>query len=295
MIRIIEVGPRDGLQNEPETVATETKIALVDALSHAQVDEIEVSAFVSPKWVPQLADALAVFQGITRQEGVSYSALVPNMHGLERAVEAKVDRIAVFTAASESFTRKNINASIDQSFGRFVPVISNARELKMPIRGYVSTAFYCPYEGRIAPKSAAQVIQRLFDLGVDEVSIGDTVGKAKPDDVTALLSLLPKELLATRVAMHFHDTYGHARANARRSYEFGVEIFDSSVGGLGGCPFAPGASGNVSTEGLVGEFRDVGAPVRVDLEKLAVGRRIMEQTLNRKLGRPCRPDDEDCA
>lgn len=293
MIRIIEVGPRDGLQNEPETVATETKIALVDALSQAGVDEIEVSAFVSPKWVPQLADALAVFRGIKRHKGVSYSALVPNMHGLERAVEAQASRVAVFTAASESFTRKNINASVDQSFGRFVPVISAARELNLPIRGYVSTAFWCPYEGRIAPKSAAQVILRLFDLGVEEVSIGDTVGKAKPDEVTALLSLLPKDMLSAQIAMHFHDTYGHARANARRSYEFGVETFDSSVGGLGGCPFAPGASGNVSTEGLVGEFRDVGAPVRVDLEKLAAGRKIMEETLHRRLGRPSRPDVDD--
>jgi hydroxymethylglutaryl-CoA lyase len=253
-VRIVEVGPRDGLQNEPVTIPTDVKVAFVDALGATGVSEIEVSSFVSPRWVPQLADAEEVFGRIRRVPGVVYSALVPNERGLERAKAARVDKVAVFTAASETFNRKNINASIAESIERFRPVV---RDGGVPVRAYVSTAFWCPYEGRIAPAAVAEVVRRLVDLGVGEISIGDTIGKAVPDEVRALLgALLPSPV---PLALHFHDTYGHAVENAlcgRR--EFGIEAFDASAGGLGGCPYAPGASGNVSTEALAAALGDAG-------------------------------------
>ncbi len=261
LVRIIEVGPRDGLQNEPVTRPTASKIAFVDALSLTGVAEIEVSSFVSPQWVPQLADAEDVFRGITRKKGVVYSALVPNERGLERAWAAGVDKIAVFTAASETFNRKNINASIAESIERFRPVV---REAGLPVRAYVSTAFWCPYEGRIAPAAVKDVVRRLVDLGVNEISIGDTIGKATPDEVRELLNaLLPA---AVPLALHFHDTYKQAVENALAAWlEFGVDAFDSSAGGLGGCPYAPGASGNVATETLVAALEAAGAKTGVDV------------------------------
>ncbi len=258
MIRIVEVGPRDGLQNESAIVPTGAKVAFIDALSRSGLKEIEAGAFVSPKWIPQLADSDEVFRRIRREPGVTYSALVPNEQGLARALAAKVDRIAVFTAASETFNRKNINASIAESIDRFVPVLAKAAAEKLPVRGYVSTAFWCPYEGRIAPARVAEVSRRLFDLGVAEVSIGDTIGKASPDEVNALLDALLPVAPAERYAMHFHDTFGRAVANCLASAARGIRIFDSSAGGIGGCPYAPGASGNVSTQALVGAFPDCG-------------------------------------
>lgn len=251
MIRIVEVGPRDGLQNEKATIPTDVKVAFVDALSVSGLSEIEVSSFVSPKWIPQLADATEVFHRIARRPGVRYSALVPNEAGLARAVEAKVDMIAVFTAASETFARKNINASIAASIERFRRVVA---ESPVPARGYVSTAFHCPYEGPIAATAVIPVCQTLLELGCWELSIGDTIGKATPDEVSALIERLLPMVSAERLALHFHDTYGRAVANAERGAALGITAFDSSAGGIGGCPYAPGASGNVSTQALVDLF-----------------------------------------
>lgn len=276
MIRIVEVGPRDGLQNEKKTIPTDVKVAYIDALSETGVDEIEASAFVSPKWVPQLADAADVFRRIQRKPGVVYSALVPNEQGLDRAIEARVDKIAVFTAASETFNRKNINASIEESIRRFEPVLKRAT---MPVRGYVSTAFWCPYEGKVAPKKTVEVVQRLIDLGVQDVSIGDTIGKAVPDEVRALLTLLLKKLSADRIAMHFHDTYRHAVENVLASWKMGIETFDSSAGGIGGCPYAPGASGNIATEAVVRELSAAGAEVKGSLQGLEGAKRIIQSAL----------------
>lgn len=257
-IRIVEVGPRDGLQNEQEIVPTDAKIAFIEALSQTGLREIEAGAFVSPKWIPQLADSDEVFAKIRRVPGVVYSALVPNEKGFERAQGAGAEKIAVFTAASETFNKKNINATIVESIERFEPVVVRAAAAKLAIRGYISTAFWCPYEGKIAPVPVVEVAKRLLDLGVHELSIGDTIGKATPDEVKALLDLLLPMAGAGRVAMHFHDTYGRAIENCRASYALGIRTFDSSAGGIGGCPYAPGASGNVSTQALVDAFPDSG-------------------------------------
>ena len=273
MIRIVEVGPRDGLQNEPNFVPTEAKISFVDALSKTGAVDIEASAFVSPRWVPQLKDAAEVFGAIKRLEGVSYSALVPNDKGLDRALESKVDRIAVFTAASETFNQNNINASIADSFVRIQPVVERAEAMKLSYRGYVSTAFWCPYEGKIEPKKAADVIERLADCGVTDVSIGDTIGKASPQDVKDLLDEVLKRVPAERIAMHFHDTYGRASDNVLASWEYGITIYDACTGGIGGCPYAPGASGNVATSTVVRTLRAAGAEVPVDLDAIEAARK----------------------
>jgi len=271
-IRIVEVGARDGLQNETAPVPTETKIAFVDALSGTGVDEIEVSAFVSPRWVPQLGDAEEVFRRISRRQDVAYSALVPNEKGLERALEAWVDKVSVFTAASETFNRKNINTSIGGSIRRFLPVVEGARGAGLSVRGYVSTAFWCAFEGKIAPEATVDVVERLVDLGVHEVSISDTIGKASPDEVQKLLDLLLPRLSSDRIAMHFHDTYGRGVENVLASWSYGLRIFDASVGGLGGCPYAPGATGNVATEAIVEALEGEGETVGVDLRGLTQAR-----------------------
>ncbi|HEV8598027.1 MAG TPA: hydroxymethylglutaryl-CoA lyase [Gemmatimonadales bacterium] len=251
MIHLVEVGPRDGLQNEARFVPTEVKIAFVDALSACGFQEIEVSSFVSPKWVPQLADAAEVFAGIRRNPGVVYMALVPNQAGLERAQQAHADKIAVFTAASETFSRKNTNASIAETLQRFRPVVANAA---CPVRGYLSTAFHCPFEGPITPAQVLPVAQALLDLGCAELSIGDTIGKATPEEVQNLFELLLTACPPDRLTAHFHDTYGNAVTNARTAATLGISTFDSSAGGLGGCPYAPGAPGNVATQALVSAF-----------------------------------------
>jgi hydroxymethylglutaryl-CoA lyase len=278
-IRIVEVGARDGLQNETAPVPTEAKIAFVDALSGTGVDEIEVSAFVSPRWVPQLGDAEEVFRRISRRQDVVYSALVPNEKGLERALEAKVDKVSVFTAASETFNRKNINTSIEGSIQRFLPVVESARSTGLPVRGYISTAFWCAFEGKIAPEATVDVVERLVDLGVDEVSISDTIGKASPDEVTRLLDLLLPKLSSDRIAMHFHDTYGRGVENVLASWSYGLRIFDASAGGLGGCPYAPGATGNVATEAVVDALEGEGETVGVDLRGLAQARQLLDPFL----------------
>jgi len=250
-IRIIEVGPRDGLQNEAAQVPTTVKVAFVDALSACGFDEIEVSSFVRPEWIPQLADAEEVFAGIRRAPGVTYSALVPNQRGLDRALAAGAGKVAVFTAASETFSRKNTNASIAETLERFRPVVARAT---VPVRGYVSTAFHCPFEGPIAPAAVLPVARALLELGCAELSIGDTIGRATADEVRRLfeqlLSICPPE----RLAAHFHDTFGQAVENARAAESLGIRIFDASAGGIGGCPYAPGAPGNVATAALVAAF-----------------------------------------
>jgi len=283
-VRVVEVGPRDGLQNEPRPIPTEAKVRFVDALSDAGCPEIEVSAFVSPERVPQLQDAEEVFARIRRRPDTVYSALVPNERGLERALTARAGKVAVFTASSETFNRRNVNASIAESIQRFVPVVAGARQASLKVRGYVSTAFWCPYEGRIEPPAVVRVARELLELGVDEISIGDTIGKAVPSEVHALLDALLDHVAQDRLAMHFHDTYGTAVANALASYERGIAIFDSSAGGVGGCPFAPGAAGNVATEDLVWALTRSGASVPVDLERL----RAASDLLASALGRPLR-------
>ncbi|MFN0178791.1 MAG: hydroxymethylglutaryl-CoA lyase [Gemmatimonadales bacterium] len=273
MIRLVEVGPRDGLQNEKAIIPTEVKVAFVDALSACGFAEIEVSSFVSPKWIPQLADATEVFRQIRRRPGTIYSALVPNQAGLTRAIDAAADKIAVFTAASESFTRKNINATIAESIERFGPVVGSA---PVPVRGYVSTAFHCPYQGRIAPEAVVPVCLALLELGCAELSIGDTIGKATPDEVEALLDLLLPRIPATRIALHFHDTYGRAVANAKRGADLGITMFDASAGGIGGCPYAPGASGNVATQDLIELF---GPATRIDRDRVDTAAAIVRAWL----------------
>jgi hydroxymethylglutaryl-CoA lyase len=247
----VEVGPRDGLQNEARIVPTDVKIRFIDALSETGLSEIEVSSFVSPKWVPQLADAAEVFAGIRRAPGVIYSALVPNRRGLDGAIAARADKVAVFTAASETFSMRNTNATIAESLDRFRPVL---RDATVPVRGYVSTAFHCPFEGPIAPHQVLPVVRALFDMGCAEVSIGDTIGKATGDEVRRLLDDLLPHWPAAKLALHFHDTFGQAVDNALVGYDMGITIFDASAGGIGGCPFAPGAPGNVSTQALVAAF-----------------------------------------
>jgi hydroxymethylglutaryl-CoA lyase len=273
--RIVEVGPRDGLQNEKTIIDTAKKIAFVDALSVSGPSEIEVTSFVAADRIPQLADAEQVLAGIQRRPGIVYSALVPNERGFERALALRPDKIAVFTAASETFNQKNIKTSIAGSFERFAKVLPRARAEKWPVRGYVSTAFWCPYEGKISPQQASAVIAQLFDAGVDEVSIGDTIGKAVPEEVDALLDLVLAYAKPERIALHFHDTYGNAVENVRRGYQRGITTFDASAGGLGGCPYAPGAKGNVATDIVVRALRDLGAQVDLDLDALARARALL--------------------
>ena len=297
MIRMTEVGPRDGLQNEKTIVPVEAKVAFVDALSVTGVTEIEVSAFVSPRWVPQLGDAEEVFKRIARRQGVVYSALVPNEKGLDRALEARVDKCSVFTSASETFNRNNINTSIEGSIRRFQPVVKSARKAGLPVRGYVSTAFWCAFEGKIAPEAAVEVVERLVDLGVNEVSISDTVGKALPDEVRRLLDLVLPRLSSDRIAMHFHDTYGRGVENVLASWSHGIHIFDASVGGLGGCPYAPGATGNVATDAVVKALRKKGETVDIDLQGLRQARHLLDPFLvdeRRSLPKNGSPACADC-
>ena len=274
-IRIVEVGPRDGLQNEKIQVPTDVKVRFVDALSRCGLEEIEVSSFVSPKWIPQLADAEEVFAAIRRAPGVTYMALVPNERGLERAERAHADKVAVFTAASESFSLKNTNATIAETLVRFEPVIARA---SVPVRGYISTAFHCPFEGPVAPAKVLDVARALLELGCAELSIGDTIGKASPSEVSRLFEQLLSICPPGRLAAHFHDTFGQAVENAMAAAALGIRTFDSSAGGLGGCPYAPGAPGNVSTQALVRAFPD---RTGVDIGKLDAASSIVRPYLSR--------------
>lgn len=283
-IRIIEVGPRDGLQNESDIVSTEAKVSLVNALSRTGVAEIEAGSFVSPRAIPQLADSDEVFRRIERRPGIIYSALVPNERGLERARAAAVTKIAIFTAASETFTRRNINCTIRESIDRFRPVAFGAKRDGMTLRGYVSTVTHCPFEGAIQPSQVLGVMRQLLDLGVDEISLGDTVGKAAPRDIRRLLDEIVPRMDRSRLSLHFHDTCGMAVANVLTAWtEYRIEAFDTAAGGLGGCPYAPGASGNVATEDVVYALKASGALLTVDERKVIAAAGEIGKVLNRPL------------
>jgi hydroxymethylglutaryl-CoA lyase len=280
---LVEVGPRDGLQNEQVSISTEDKIAFINRLSAAGLPVIEVSAFVSPKWVPQMADAAAVFAGIDRQPGTRYSALVPNVAGLERAMQAGVTDIAVFAAASETFSRKNINQGIDQSLEGYKTVCARALAAGLRVRGYLSTAFGCPYEGAVPTEKVIDVVQRLLALGVFEVAVSDTIGVAHPGQVRGVLDKLTVRVAAAQVALHFHDTRGTALANVLASLPYGIATFDASAGGLGGCPYAPGAAGNLATEDLVYMLDGLGIETGVSLTALAEASAFIAARLDHRL------------
>ena len=257
-VEIFEVGPRDGLQNEQHEISVAEKVALVDCLSRAGFSRIEVASFVSPKWVPQMAGSGEVLAGIMRTEGVRYAALTPNMRGYEEALAAKADEIAVFASASEGFSKANINATIAESIQRFVPILEAARHIDLPVRGYVSCVTDCPYDGPTPPERAAEVADALFAHGCYEISLGDTIGQGSPDKIAHMLLAVRERVPVTRLAGHFHDTNGRAIDNIDASLALGVRVFDAAVGGLGGCPYAPGAAGNVATEAVVEHLERLG-------------------------------------
>ena len=283
-VRIVEVGPRDGLQNEKAIVATAAKIELIDRLSATGLQSIEATSFVSPKWVPQLADAAEVFAGITRKPGVAYPVLVPNEQGYDRALEVGAREVAVFTAASEAFNRSNINASIDESIERFVPVLERARNDGVRVRGYVSTVLGCPYQGEVPLGDVVRVASRLHALGCYEVSLGDTIGVGTPAKARAMLRAVAAEVPMPALAIHFHDTYGQALANILACLEEGVTVVDSAVSGVGGCPYARGASGNVASEDVVYMLHGLGIRTGVDLDTLAETGRWLAGLLGRETG-----------
>jgi isopropylmalate/homocitrate/citramalate synthase len=282
-VTIYEVGPRDGLQNEPETLGLEVRVGFIDRLTEAGLPAIEVGSFVSPSAIPQLADSEEVFARIHRASGVRYPALVPNLKGLERALRSGVQEIAVFTAASETFNQHNIHAGVDESIERFRPVVARAREEKVRVRGYVSTAFGCPYEGEIPPEAVREVTHKLLDLPVDEISISDTIGVGTPGAVYDVVEALYDSGVSRGVlALHFHDTRGTALANVYAGLECGVTTFDASAGGLGGCPYAPGASGNLATEDLVYMLEGLGIETGVVLPRVVEASRFLAEALGRR-------------
>ena len=267
-VKIVEVGPRDGLQNEKMSIATDVKVALIDRLSDAGLPAIEAAAFVSPKWVPQMADAADVMARIRRKPGVAYPVLVPNMQGFDAAVRAGVQEVAVFGAASETFSQKNINSSIAESLDRFRPVVAAAKEANIRVRGYISCVLGCPYEGDVAPEAVAKVADALHRMGCYEISLGDTIGVGTPGKTVAMLEAVAQRVPVAKLAGHYHDTYGQALVNIYASLEQGVAVFDSSVAGLGGCPYAKGATGNVATEDVVYLLHGIGSATGVDLDRL---------------------------
>ncbi|HEY2396631.1 MAG TPA: hydroxymethylglutaryl-CoA lyase [Rudaea sp.] len=283
-VHIVEVGARDGLQNEKAIVPTLVKVELIDRLSDTGLQTIEATSFVSPKWVPQLADALEVYSAITRRPGVRYPVLVPNVQGYERARSVGATEIAVFTAASEAFNRKNINASIDESIERFVPVMERACADGVAVRGYVSTVLGCPYQGDVPVADVVSVARRLHDLGCYEISLGDTIGIGTPAKARAMLAAVAGEVPMAALAVHFHDTRGQALANILACLEFGVSVVDASVSGTGGCPYARGASGNVATEDVVYMLHGMGIATGVDLERLVDTGRWLSAQLGRDNG-----------
>lgn len=267
-VRIVEVGARDGLQNEKTLLPTDVKIALIDRLSSTGLKTIEATSFVSPKWVPQMADAAEVYQGIRKVPGVSYPVLVPNEQGYERARAVGVNEIAVFTAASEAFNRKNINASIDESIERFMPVLARAKADGVKVRGYVSTVLGCPYQGEVPVSDVVRVARRLHELGCYEISLGDTIGVGTPAKARAMLHAVAQDVPMAALAVHFHDTYGQALANILSCLEEGVRVIDSAVSGTGGCPYAKGATGNVASEDVVYMLHGMGLHTGIDLDIL---------------------------
>lgn len=282
-VSIFEVGARDGLQNETP-VSTGAKVQLIEHLAQAGIKRIEAGSFVSPKWVPQMADSTQVLNEIPRQAGVKYSALTPNLKGFELALAAKADEVAIFGAASESFSRKNINCSIDESIERFLPLMEQAKAHNIPVRGYVSCVLGCPYEGNIALSDVTRVAQTLYDMGCYEISLGDTIGVGTPLQARKMVEAVAAKVPVNKLALHFHDTYGQALANILACLETGVSVIDSSVAGLGGCPYAKGASGNLATEDVVYMLHGMGIETGIDLTKLSHAGNVISQVLGRDSG-----------
>jgi hydroxymethylglutaryl-CoA lyase len=280
-VKIVEVGPRDGLQNESQPVPADVKIALIDRLTEAGLPVIESGSFVSPKWVPQMAGSAEVMAGIRRNPGISYPVLVPNMKGLEAALAAGVEEIAIFGAASESFSQKNINCAIAESLARFRPVVESALANGLRVRGYLSCVLGCPYEGAVSPDVVAGLSAELMAMGCYEVSLGDTIGVGTPGKAAALLERTAREVPMDRLAVHFHDTYGQALANIYAALDLGIAVLDSSVAGLGGCPYAKGASGNVATEDVVYMLNGLGIETGIDLDALVDAALFISQALDR--------------
>ncbi len=283
-VRVVEVGPRDGLQNESRLIATADKIALIDRLSATGLGSIEVTSFVSPKWVPQLSDAADVVAGITRKPGVHYPVLVPNEQGYDRALAAGVEEIAVFSAASEAFNQKNINASIEQSLARFAPIMQRAQQDGVRVRGYVSTVLGCPYQGRVPLEEVVRVAQKLHEMGCYEISLGDTIGVGTPHQARAMLRAVAGQVPMDALAVHFHDTYGQALANVLACLEEGVRVVDAAVAGVGGCPYARGASGNLASEDLVYMLHGMDIQTGIDLPLLARTGQWLAALLGRETG-----------
>lgn len=280
-VRLVEVGPRDGLQNETATIPLSTKVELIDRLGEAGLSSIEVGAFVSPKWVPKMADTDRVLTKIRHYPGVSYSVLVPNMRGYRDAVKSKVQEIAIFTAASETFSQKNTHCSIDESLQRFGEVCGEAKSNHIRVRGYISCVLGCPYEGKVNIGVVADIAQRLMELGCYEVSLGDTIGIGTPLKAREMVTAVMRQVAIEHLAVHFHDTYGQALANIFATLELGIQVVDSSVAGLGGCPYAKGATGNVATEDVLYMLNDMGIETGVDLDKIIETALFISQRLNR--------------
>jgi len=267
-VTLFEIGPRDGLQNEAKQINTDVKSKLVNRLSQTGLSKIEAGSFVSPKWVPQMASSDEVFQKIQRKSGVSYAALTPNLRGFEAALEARADEVAIFGAASEGFSQKNINCSIEESLARFAPLLKKAEERSIPVRGYVSCVVACPYDGDVSPQQVASVAERLYRMGCYEISLGDTIGVATPGKIESLIKEVAQVVPVEQLALHCHDTYGQALANIHTALNLGVSTVDSSVAGLGGCPYAKGASGNVATEDVLYMLDGLGIQTGVDLQRV---------------------------
>ncbi|MGG1400867.1 hydroxymethylglutaryl-CoA lyase [Bacillus salipaludis] len=282
-VTIKEVGPRDGLQNEQSFLSTEDKINWINQLSRTGLQSIEITSFVNPKWIPALADSLEVAKGIERMPGVTYTALVPNWRGLERALEGNVDEMAVFMSASETHNQKNINKSIADTFPVLEEVVKEALSAGKAVRGYVSTVFGCPYEGQVSIDNVIRVSEHLFEMGIQELSLGDTIGVANPKQVQEMLNVLLKRFPIEKLALHFHDTHGTAVANILGALDMGITTYDASTGGLGGCPYAPGASGNVATEDVLYMLGNMGINTGVNLEKLLGAGRFIQEKIGRSL------------
>ncbi|MBP0624700.1 hydroxymethylglutaryl-CoA lyase [Cupriavidus consociatus] len=282
-VKVVEVGPRDGLQNEKNLIPTETKVALIDQLTDAGFPNIEVASFVSPKWVPQMADGAQVMAAIRRRPGTIYSALTPNMKGLEGALAAGADEVVIFGAASEAFSQKNINCSIAESMARFAPVAAAAKAKGVRLRASVSCALGCPYQGEVPIDAVIDVVRRMRELGCDEIDIADTIGVGTPDKVKAVMRAAATEFPLAQLSGHFHDTYGHALANVEASLEAGIRIFHASVAGLGGCPYAKGATGNVATEALLQRLARLGMETGVDLDKVIAAAGLISRAIGKPL------------
>jgi hydroxymethylglutaryl-CoA lyase len=281
-VKVVEVGPRDGLQNEKTQISAEDKITLINLLAESGVSYIECGSFVSPKWVPQMATSAAVFEGITRTEGVTYAALTPNMRGFEGAVVVNANEVAIFGAASEAFSQKNINCSIEESLVRFEPIMAAAKTAGIPVRGYVSCVIGCPYDGSTEPEKVAEVAEKLFKMGCYEISLGDTTGIGTPASVQKMLQAVSTRVPMAKLAVHFHDTYGQALVNIYTALQMGIKAVDSAIAGLGGCPYANGASGNVATEDVIYMLNGLGIKTGIDFDKLLKAGWFISDKLSRE-------------